>query len=110
MNIVQVPFGTVDWDRVAHTEHAGERGTAMWRTIEVGNLRLRRVTYSAGYRADHWCARGHVLYVLCGELRTELRDGRTFTLRAGMSYHVADGEGEAHRSWTEEGAELFIVD
>ena len=41
------------------------------------------VEYTPGYLADHWCDRGHVLYVLEGELDTELRDGRTFKLAAG---------------------------
>jgi quercetin dioxygenase-like cupin family protein len=67
------------------------------------------VEYSAGYLADHWCDRGHVLYVLEGELHTELRDGRTFRLTPGMSYQVADG-AEPHRSHTAKGARLFIVD
>jgi hypothetical protein len=44
-----------------------------------------------------------------GELHTELDDGRTFTLVAGMSYQVADN-AEAHRSYTAVGAKLFIVD
>jgi hypothetical protein len=44
-----------------------------------------------------------------GQLDTELADGRKFTLRPGMSYQVADG-AEAHRSCTEAGARLFIVD
>jgi hypothetical protein len=44
-----------------------------------------------------------------GELRTELKDGRTFTLRPGMSYQVAD-KAEPHRSSTGVGARLFIVD
>ena len=39
----------------------------------------------------------------------ELEDGRQFTLKPGMSYQVAD-HGEAHRSQTERGAKLFIVD
>ena len=42
-------------------------------------------------------------------LHTELEDGRTFILTAGMSYQVADG-AEPHRSFTEVGAKLFIVD
>ena len=65
--------------------------------------------YSPGYRADHWCAKGHILFCLEGELQTELQDGRTFTLRPGMSYQVADN-AEAHRSSTAIGARLFIVD
>jgi hypothetical protein len=44
-----------------------------------------------------------------GELFTELRDGRTFTLAAGETYIVADGDG-AHRSRSSRGARIFIVD
>jgi hypothetical protein len=44
-----------------------------------------------------------------GELHTELEDGRRFTLTPGMSYQVAD-DAEPHRSSTEVGARLFIVD
>jgi hypothetical protein len=42
-------------------------------------------------------------------LHTELEDGRSVTLTAGTSYQVADG-AEAHRSSTQTGARLFIVD
>ena len=72
-------------------------------------MRVRLVDYSAGYLADHWCEKGHVVHVLEGELTTELRDGRSFTLSAGETYVVADGDG-AHRSKTSTGARLFIVD
>jgi quercetin dioxygenase-like cupin family protein len=67
------------------------------------------VEYSPGYRADHWCDKGHVLLVLEGELHTELKDGRVFILRPGMSYEVADGAA-SHRSSTPTGAKLFVVD
>ena len=67
------------------------------------------VEYSPGYKADHWCSKGHVLLVLEGELSTELQDGRRFVLAPGQSYQVADG-AEPHRSSTERGARLFIVD
>jgi hypothetical protein len=42
-------------------------------------------------------------------LPTAASDGRTFTLAPGMSYLVADG-ADPHRSSTESGATLFIVD
>jgi hypothetical protein len=67
------------------------------------------VEYSANYRADHWCEKGHILLCVAGELRTELVDGRVFELRTGMSYQVAD-RTDAHRSSTSSGATLFIVD
>jgi quercetin dioxygenase-like cupin family protein len=109
MKIENVPFGVTDWSAVPRTEHPGETGVAHWRTIEQGNIRVRTVEYSPGYLADHWCSRGHVLYVLSGELVTELKDGRRFTLLPGQSYQVADGE-EPHRSRTAAGATIFIVD
>lgn len=109
MTIAGVPFQTVDWAAVPRTEHPGETGVAHWRTREVGTVRVRLVEYSPGYLADHWCERGHVVHVLEGELVTELRDGRRFTLAPGETYVVGDGDG-AHRSSTAVGARLLIVD
>jgi quercetin dioxygenase-like cupin family protein len=109
MKIKHVPFGVTVWEAVPRTEHPGETGVARWRTIETGNIRVRMVEYSPGYLADHWCSRGHVLLVQAGELVTELKDGRSFTLHPGQSYQVADEE-EPHRSRTAGGATLFIVD
>lgn len=103
-------FSVMDWDNVPVTEHPGITGIALWRTTTVGDLRIRRVEYTPGYLADHWCARGHVLFVVAGTLHTELQDGRRFTLTAGMSYHVSDDGDPPHRSSTETGATLFIVD
>ena len=109
MKIQDVPFMTTDWSKIQSTEHPGERGLALWRTLEIGNIRVRMVEYTSDYLADHWCSRGHVLLVLEGELITELKDGRTFTLKPGTSYQVAT-DAEPHRSSTLNGAKLFIVD
>ena len=109
MNMTEIPFGTTDWARIAPVEHAGEKGKALWRTRQFGAIRVRMVEYSAGYAADHWCVKGHILLCLEGELHTELRDGRRFVLKPGMSYQVAD-HAEAHRSHTPTGAKLFVVD
>lgn len=109
MHITDLAFGTTDWRDVAATEHAGITGTAYWRTRQFGPIRVRMVEYTPGYVADHWCTKGHILLCLAGELHTELADGRSFTLTAGMSYQVAD-EAEPHRSSTTTGARLFIVD
>jgi hypothetical protein len=109
MRIADLTFGTVDWNRVESTTHAGLHGEARWRTRRFGDVRVRMLDYSAGYEADHWCSKGHFLLCLEGELETELEDGRRFTLTPGMSYHVADG-AEAHRSRSRTGARLFVVD
>jgi quercetin dioxygenase-like cupin family protein len=109
MDIPSFPFTTTDWTTVPATHHPGETGSATWRTLDVGDVRVRMVEYSPGYLADHWCQRGHILLVLEGELVTELEGGGAVTLTSGMSYQVSNGRS-SHRSRTATGAKLFIVD
>lgn len=104
-----IPFETTDWKGLPATRREGETGFALWRSRNYGDLRVRLVEYSPGYRANHWCTLGHVLLCLEGELLTELADGSTFKLTPGMSYQVTDG-ASSHRSATTTGAKLFIVD
>lgn len=110
MKIPDLPFTLIDWMALEPKRYEGERGFALWRVFTVGDLRIRLVEYSPGYLADHWCDRGHVLFVLEGDLETELKDGRRFAMRPGMSYQVSDFGDAAHRSSTQGGARLFIVD
>jgi len=109
MKIKDLQFGTVDWSGVPRERKAAEAGEARWRTKQFGDIRVRMVEYTPGYVSDHWCEKGHILLCLEGELRTELADGRTFTLTPGMSYHVADAAAPP-RSTAPKGATLFIVD
>jgi hypothetical protein len=109
MHMSDIPFGTTNWNNIAVTEHNGLTGKALWRTQQFGTIRVRMVEYTPGYVADHWCEKGHILLCLEGRLETELADGRKFMLTPGISYQVAD-QAEAHRSSTDVGAKLFIVD
>ena len=109
MDINNIPFGITNWAEIPTTRHTGDHGYALWHTQQFDAIRVRMVEYSENYLADHWCSKGHILLCLEGELHTELDDGRSFTLTAGMSYQVAD-QAEAHRSATSKGAKLFIVD
>ncbi len=107
MNLIE--FQTIDWGAVPRTEHRGETGTAFWQTVQFPGLRIRIVEYSAGYLADHWCRKGHIVQCLKGEFTSELADGRAFVLREGMSYVVTD-EASSHRSTTKDGVRLLIID
>lgn len=109
MHIESFPFRTLDWSSVPKEEHPGETGVAYWQVQHLNNIRVRKVEYTPGYLADHWCSKGHVIYCLEGELETELGDGRRYSLTAGMCYFVGDNN-EAHRSSTQTGCLLFIVD
>ena len=86
MRLSGIPFGVTEWSNVERTERPGDSGIAVWRTRQFGEVRVRMVEYSPGYVADHWCAKGHILLCLAGELNTELEDGRRFTLKPGTSY------------------------
>jgi hypothetical protein len=110
MNIQNIPFSSINWTEVQETHHPGETGFATWRTVEKGNVRVRLVEYSPGYLADHWCARGHVIHILKGEMVSELQDGSRTCLEAGMTYMMSDDETNPHRSSTKNGVSLFIVD
>lgn len=109
MKIGDIPFGITAWDTVPVTIHDGAAGKALWRVRQFGEIRARIVEYTPGYLADHWCEKGHILLCLEGRLDTELADGTIATLTPGMSYQVADGAA-AHRSRTDTGAKVFIVD
>ena len=109
MKMQEIPFCVTDWNEVPPSEHPGITGKALWHTQQFGDIRVRMVEYTPGYCADHWCSKGHVLLILEGELITELQNGETYLLKPGQSYQVADN-AEPHRSHTETGAKLFIVD
>ncbi len=109
MKMHNIPFGTTDWSHAERVEKSAQAGQAFWCTQQFGDVRVRMVEYSPGYVSDHWCVKGHILLCLEGELHTELEDGRTFTLKPGMSYQVADN-AEPHRSKAPMGVKLFIVD
>ena len=109
MFIKNIPFEAVDWTKVKSERHNGESGYADWKVKQYGDIRVRVVEYSPNYRADHWCSKGHIIYCLEGEMITELKDGRLIEMRKGMSYHVEE-DSSPHRSYTKNGATLFIVD
>ena len=110
MNIRDLPFTFTDWSQVSAAEYEGETGTSYWWTFEQGGLRVRIVEYSPGFRSDHWCSRGHVLFVLEGQLQIQLKDGRTYVMPAATSFQAADDEKNPHLASTDEGAKVFIVD
>ncbi len=104
-----IPFQTIDWSIVPKTEHKGETGTAFWQTLQLPGLRIRIVEYTAGYLADHWCGKGHIVHCLEGEFISESADGNHSFLTPGMTYVVTD-ELSSHRSATKNGVKLLIID
>ncbi len=106
---MNIPFQTIDWSNIERTEHKGETGIAIWQTMQLGNLRIRKVTYSEDYLADHWCQKGHIVHCLEGEFTSELQTGEQFQLLKGMTYVVSD-DLSSHRSISAKGVTLLIID
>lgn len=102
-------FQTIDWSAIPPTEHPGDPGMAIWRTLQLQGLRIRMVEYSPGYLADHWCKKGHIVHCLEGAFDSELLDGQTFRLTKDMTYVVSD-DLSTHRSYSETGVKLLIID
>ena len=109
MNNKNIPFQVIDWSTIQKVKYPGQSGEAFWQTLNFAGLRVRIVEYSKGYLADHWCQKGHIVHCLEGEFITELADGTSFKLTAGMTYIVSD-ELSSHRSVTENVVKLLIID
>ena len=111
MKLMNVPESVIDWSRITATRLPGASGVAEVRAHQAGDVQVRLVEYGIGYLADHWCSKGHVIYVVRGALLIEHEDGTPArSLAAGMSWCVGDGESPAHRVRSEAGATAFIVD
>jgi quercetin dioxygenase-like cupin family protein len=108
-NDTNIPFQTIDWTTIDRVEHKGESGSAFWQTVQLPGLRIRLVEYSKGYRADHWCEKGHIVHCLEGEFVSELQQGEKFTLSKGMTYVVTDNLS-SHCSTTKDGVKVMIID
>ena len=109
MTLSPFPFSITDFASIEPELHMGTTGKAEWRTLYRDTIRIRQVTYSPGYLADHWCNKGHILFCVEGEMETELIDGTRHRLTKGLFYTVGD-DSDAHRSYSKDGCVLFIVD
>ena len=110
MKLTGLPTGVTDWSSLSASSQPGAMGAATIRGRHIGDMQLRLVSYSAGYMADHWCHKGHIVVVIAGAAMIEHEDGRRYELSAGMAYHVSDDEQAPHRLTSREGASVFILD
>ncbi len=99
----------IDWDDGEIIEERGEQGKAVLRVINTDHLRIRLVEFEPGYEAKQELEKSHVALVLDGEVIVEMADGRRLLFTPSMSYLI-EGKLGPHRTFTEMGAKLFIVD
>ncbi|MDB5211339.1 MAG: hypothetical protein JWQ30_2166 [Sediminibacterium sp.] len=109
MQLSSFPFLITDFTTIEPEIKQGTTGHAEWRTLFCDDVRIRLVTYSPNYLADHWCSKGHIIFCHEGEMETELENGSKHLLTKGMMYTVGDNS-DAHRTYSKNGCKIFIVD
>ena len=58
------PFQTIDWNSINSTEHNGETGVSLQKTIQFDGLRSENCRIFKSYLADHWCKLGHIGFIV----------------------------------------------
>ncbi len=106
---MEIPFTIIDWSQVPKTEKTGQHGISSQHVMQYPGLRVRIVEYSAGFMADHWCQKGHIVHCLKGSFESEMETGEKFQLSEGKTYIVSD-QMSSHRSNTVTGTKLLIID
>jgi len=104
-----IPFQKIDWNSIERIEYQGDTSVAFWQTVQKEGLRIRLVEYAKGYLADHWCQKGHIMHCLEGEFITELEGGEKIRFSKGETFVVSD-DLSSHRTFSENGVKLFIID
>ena len=103
-------YVSIDWEHVPREEHPGKTGSAFWRTYQDEDVHLRIVEYPAGYVSDHWCAKGHIIHMLQGEIEIALKDGSTSHAKTGATLKIAEGLEHCTRNASMVSAQMLIVD
>ena len=105
-NFLPISF---DWNIIPTQKNNGKTGFCLIRTHTLGEIKIRHIEYSANYSADHWCDKGHIVFIIDGELRIEHKDNSIHTLHGGMTYLIGDNT-LAHKAKSEFGAKALIID
>ena len=98
-----------NWENIVAEKCNGANGYAIIKTQILGTIKIRHVEYSSNYLADHWCNKGHIVFVICGQLIIEHNDNTELIINSGSTYVVGDNSN-AHKAKSTDGATVLIVD
>ena len=89
MDSTRVDFESVDWQATAPG--------ARHKFVERGGKRIRLVEFADTFVEHDWCPKGHVGYLLDGELEIAF-EGRTERFGAGEGFIIRGGGTEKHKA------------
>jgi quercetin dioxygenase-like cupin family protein len=85
----RVAFDSIAWDILAPG--------ARHKVFRDADTFLRLVEFTHGFVEPDWCVRGHVGYVLAGDLDVDF-DGTRVRFAAGDGIFIPPGEGHRHNA------------
>ena len=110
MEIEDKGVSLANWSELIRKETAGKVGNSIEATLEYGNIRVRKIEYSPGYIADHWCCKGHIVFILEGAMKIKRKNGEEFTVSKGMSFICGENDINPHMAYSDSGASILIID
>jgi len=110
MKLKDIPFELIDWTNIEAKEVNGITEKAYWRTKNFNDVRIRIIEKLPGYRADHYCRKGHIIHIISGSMEVYFENGDKFNIKEGESLFLSDVEENGHSTYTEKGVKYFIID
>ena len=79
---------TKHWEKLSPEKSNGETCFSLIKTTWQNEIQIRTIEYSANYKADHWCSKGHIVFCVNGEYELPLKDGNVHQVIVGKSYQT----------------------
>lgn len=99
----KLDFSGLNWADSPDAPHARSK------TFEKDGKRIRLVEFSQGYEETGWCEKGHVGYVIEGELEIDFGGGERVRFRQGDGIFIIAGSRHKARPIGKK-ARLFLVE
>lgn len=81
---------------------------ARFKAYEQGGKRLRLVEFTDKLVEPDWCQKGHVGYVLTGELEINF-DGKVISYKTGDGIFIPSGEEHKHMAKVQSGTVQLVL-
>jgi quercetin dioxygenase-like cupin family protein len=102
MSKYKVDFDKIEW-------HCPTKG-AKFKVYKLADRQLRLVEFRKKFIEHDWCTKGHIGYVLEGQLEVEF-DGEIVTFSAGDGIFIPQGEKDKHKARVlSESVRLILVE
>lgn len=99
----------IDWALIESEKIEGETGFILSQTKDFGAFKIRKLSFSKNYIADHWCEKGHIIEVKKGILIIEYHDGNFEEINAGNLIVIGDNLN-SHKAKTIIETEVLLID